>query len=173
MYNAKITLASSQFSFIFLLKNRRWLLRIHDYLMCRTNPLTPRTLWSTCGTCPVCETKLWRKSIGSSLILVKAHVGRVRCVRRSSGGKALALLWFLLKLVWDVSGVWETKLWRKSIGSSLILVKAHVGRVRCVRRSSGGKALALLWFLLKLVWDVSCVRDEALEEKHWLFSDSC
>ncbi len=75
--------------------------------------------------------------------------------------------------MWDVSCVCETKLWRKSIGSSLILVKAHVGRVLCVRRSSGGKALALLWFLLKLMWDVSCVWDEALEEKHWLFSDSC
>ncbi len=109
------------------------------------------------------ETKLWWKSIGSSLILVKAHVGRVRCARRSSGGKALALLWFLLKLMWDVSCVCETKLWWKSIGSSLILVKAHVGRVRCARRSSGGKALALLWFLLKLMWDVSCVWDEALE----------
>ncbi len=124
-----------------------------------------------CVLC-VCETKLWRKSIGSSLILVKAHVGRVRCARRSSGGKALALLWFLLKLMWTCP-VCETKLWRKSIGSSLILVKAHVGRVRCERRSSGGKALALLWFLLKLMWDVSCVWDEALEEKHWLFSDSC
>ncbi len=149
----------------------------------------------------MCETKLWRKSIGSSLILVKAHVGTCPvCERRSSGGKALALLWFVLKLMWDMSCVWETKLWRKSIGSSLILVKAHVGRVRCVRRSFGGKALALLWFLLKLMWDVSCVwetklwrksigsslilvkahvgrvrcvRDEALEEKHWLFSDSC